>query len=399
MKKNLDVNSMVTLSKTLSEIVLPITKNFNYDNLKACDKLKLIELANKNFMNFALYQGLVKNRLEKYFTDEELNYLQEFYNLNKQRNTDFINELRGVIADLNRCGIEPVLLKGAVALADNWYSGMGARFMRDIDFLVPENQVEEAYKILKGIGYQEVHEEDDDHTYNHGHHHCPALQKPYSALVIEIHSKPLSTKTRGVLNSQQVLSEKKWAYNLNLGRCYIPSPTHCLLIAIMHTEISHGHRDRGVLSLRHAMDVARILEKYNDIDLSRIESQLISYGFKGLFSSYLFVLNNFFNIAGHQGYISKISGHDEYLNQVLNTMSKARSINRYKFDFYKNITTNSFSKDRISSRYRVINPLSINLYRVVNLVRLIFKYSDRSNWEVKSRIIESETSVARFIGK
>jgi len=139
MNKNSTDNSRLILTKILAEIVLPITANFQVKNLINCDKLKLIELANINFMSFSLYQGIVKNQLEQYFTEQQLNYLQEFYELNKQRNTDFLHELREIIFILNEHNIQPVLLKGAVALADNWYGGMGARFMRDIDFLVPEH--------------------------------------------------------------------------------------------------------------------------------------------------------------------------------------------------------------------------------------------------------------------
>ena len=398
MKKDSNDNSRLMLTKVLAEIVLPITENFQVKNLINCDKLKLIELANINFMSFSLYQGIVNNRLEQYFTEQQLNYLQEFYELNKQRNTDFLHELREIIFILNEHNIEPVLLKGAVALADNWYGGMGARFMRDIDFLVPEHQVDEAFHIVKGMGYQEVHELDDDHADNEAHHHCPALHKPNSALVIEVHSKPLSLKTKGVLTSQQVFAEKVPTYSFNLGHCYIPSPSHCLLIAVMHTEISHGNRERGSLLLRHALDVAIILSKYNDINFQKVEFQLSKQGFIKLLPSYLFVLKHFFNLNTSQNYLTKIPRDDAHLNRVINNMSKKPNVKKYRFNFYKRMTIHSFSKQRISSRYSVKKPLLINLYRVVNLARLILKFSAKSSWNLKESIINSETSRVKVIG-
>ncbi len=398
MTPNVDVNSRVSLTKILSEIVQPVSKDFDVEPLKQCDNLKLIELANINYMNFALYQGIVKNRLEACFTDEQLAYLQEFYELNKQRNNDFLSELREVILVLNEYDIEPVLLKGAVALADNWYGGMGARFMRDIDFLVPEHQVDEAYKILNGMGYQEVmgEEEEPDHD---GHHHCPALQLPDSALVIEVHFKPLSTKTKGVLSSQQVFSEKVLTNNLELGRCFIPSPTHCLMIAVLHSEISHGQRKIGVLFLRHAMDVGKILEKYKNIDYARIELQLISYGFGNLLSSYLFVASYFFNLKVRKGYFNYTNRDDEYLSVVLENMIKEGRKKKNKFDVYKKFTIDSFSYESISNRYTVNALLTVNICRVVNLGRLLRKYSNKRSWSVKVKYINSEIDSVKLIGK
>jgi len=399
MKKKLNVNSKVNLTKILAEIVLPITHEFNYHQLEICDKLKLIELANKNFMNFALYQGLVKSDLLSYFSDVQLEYLKEFYELNEQRNTDFLSELKDIICVLNKHHIEPVLLKGAVALVDNWYDGMGARFMRDIDFLVPEHQVDEAYKILKDIGYQEVYEDDSLEGHDHdAHHHCPQLQKPESALVIEVHSKPLSIKTKGVLTSKQVFEQKHQVSYLEIGRCYIPSPTHCLMVAILHTEISHSNRERGAFFLRQAMDVAKILCHYKYINLYSIESDLNSFDFKGLFPSYLYVLNYFFSIQSQHDITLYIRRDDEYLSKILKGMSKEVDVKKFGFYFYKKFTVDSFSKERISSRYGANSIVSIYCFRLVNFVRLLTKYSVKSNWAIKKKYIESETAAVRLIG-
>ena len=401
MKNNLDVNSKVNLTKLLAELVLPISQEFNPDDLEQCDKFKLIELANKNYMNFALYQGLVKNELLSYFTAEQIEYLKEFYELNEQRNRGFLSELRDIILVLNNYDIEPVLLKGAVALVDNWYDGMGARFMRDIDFLVPEHQVDKAYEILKNIGYQEVHEEDSlDEGHDHdSHHHCPALQKPDSALVIEVHRQPLHTSTKGVLSSKEVLKHKCQITNLDIGRCHIPSATHCLMIAILHTEISHGNRGKGVFFLRHAMDVAIILSHYKKIDFYSTESAFKLFGFKDLLSSYLFVLNSFFKIQSQQDFTLYMSKSDDHLATVLKNMSHESSAKRFAFDFYKKVTIGSFSKESISARYGVKSTAAIYYFRLINLGRLLAKYSVKANWDIKNRIIESETNVVKLIGE
>jgi fido (protein-threonine AMPylation protein) len=58
-----------------------------------------------------------------------------------------------LVAPLNRIGVEPVLLKGAIRRVDGLYPEIGWRMMRDLDVLISEGSLAEAVEVLRGIGY------------------------------------------------------------------------------------------------------------------------------------------------------------------------------------------------------------------------------------------------------
>jgi Uncharacterised nucleotidyltransferase len=82
--------------------------------------------------------------------DEELRaFLEAVHGANVERNRELRGELRAVIGVLNRVGIEPVLLKGAIRLVDGLYPDDGWRMLRDLDLLVPEARWAAAVQALQ----------------------------------------------------------------------------------------------------------------------------------------------------------------------------------------------------------------------------------------------------------
>lgn len=60
---------------------------------------------------------------------------------------------RPILSELNREGIEPILLKGS-ALIGRVYPDLGARALTDIDLLVPAERFEEARRLVAGHGFR-----------------------------------------------------------------------------------------------------------------------------------------------------------------------------------------------------------------------------------------------------
>jgi len=122
---NVKKSEALALRQLLCALVSPQAKQEQYSFISSCEPMKLIELANLNFMNFALYWGLKSKGLLGQFSDQDQNYLKDYFELNRERNLEFISELQKVIHELNKLEIKPVLLKGAVALLDVWYEDIG----------------------------------------------------------------------------------------------------------------------------------------------------------------------------------------------------------------------------------------------------------------------------------
>lgn len=407
---NASTSQRIALQQLLCAIVTP-KANIESDILiKPAQATNLIELANLNFMNFALYAGLQAKQLLKHFSNQEQAYLKDYFELNQQRNNEFINELQHIIQVLNKINIEPVLLKGAVALLDHWYEDRGERFLRDIDFLVPENQAQQAFECLQERGYTLVNPLDEK-LHELKTHQLAALHKEGSPLVIEIHTSPVSLKAKSLLTAAMVFknqvalnpeSFKRFgSNNHDLLKCYIPSPEHCLLIAIIHTQIADNNYQKGMFFLRHGMDIQRILERYQFQSLNTLNALFKSQGFSTLLPDYLSTLDFFFNTSYSKKYkISSVDKNNKKLEKIINNLAQEntqKSTADIRKHYLKQQITKAFSKDSIVMRYGEVNAMTVNFYRSVNFFRLIIKYASPENRRklkaYQDESLENKTSI------
>lgn len=85
------------------------------------------------------------------------------------------NDLNNIACTLNEKGIDHVFLKGSALNADGFYAS-GIRFSRDIDLLVRLDSLDEAYNVLKSLGFKYLNPETQDSTkYYHFKHHLPEM--------------------------------------------------------------------------------------------------------------------------------------------------------------------------------------------------------------------------------
>ena len=72
----------------------------------------------------------------------------------RDRNRRELQQLGRVARSLNRCGVRPVLLKGAASLVAGTYPETAGRFLSDIDLLVPQGAIEDCATALEADGYR-----------------------------------------------------------------------------------------------------------------------------------------------------------------------------------------------------------------------------------------------------
>ena len=235
-------------ARLLCRIIDPFSDDKTLANeLTNCDWMALIAYTNRHFLSFALYSNLKYKGLLHVCPDLVAEYLNEFYRKNAERNTAILAELYDIIALLNAVDIAPVLIKGCAALCDNWYRDNASRFMTDIDLLVAPDQISSAYQTLLNNGYNIIasgdYQIDMPTQLNSDYHQLPAMKKTDSAVTIELHRKPLSTRCKQALD-YATLDQHKRACDFNGAlvhhhlEAYLPSIDDCMLIAIMHSEIS-----------------------------------------------------------------------------------------------------------------------------------------------------------------
>jgi Uncharacterised nucleotidyltransferase len=124
--------------------------------------------------------------------------LEAAYRRHLERQADLRQQLLAVVAALNRRGIVPALLKGAVHLTSSDPPWQEARSMRDIDILVPPSEAPNANAILQSIGYCADPEPPPLDR------HLPELRFPGRCGTIEIHTQALAFSARSMLTTEEV---------------------------------------------------------------------------------------------------------------------------------------------------------------------------------------------------
>jgi hypothetical protein len=100
-------------------------------------------------------------------------------------NLALVKELKTILAALNNAAIPVIVLKGAY-LAQAVYPQLHLRQMRDIDLLVPQERVLEAYAIIEDLGYGSLYGTITLGPLEEGHHLTPLRKAPGLPLV-ELH--------------------------------------------------------------------------------------------------------------------------------------------------------------------------------------------------------------------
>lgn len=121
--------------------------------------------------------------------EEAREYLTTLQALNWERNALLREQLAAMTRALNGIGIEPILLKGAVALTAAAYPGAADRVLGDLDIVVPEARLTEAAVAIERLGYQQVAEGVALAGEREGKHHSPPLVHPDFPVVLELHRR------------------------------------------------------------------------------------------------------------------------------------------------------------------------------------------------------------------
>jgi hypothetical protein len=178
--------------------------------------------------------------------------------LNLQRE---LLQLHRILAD---AGFPHIALKGAY-LAFNCYPHAASRPMRDLDVLVPEDQVFDAFNLLLDHGYQRhSNSQGDPRAFFQARKHLPPLLSPFGQVMIELHHR-LSQPTQPGGNEALSSDEGLWSRRIycELAGSSIPflSATDLLLHLCVHAVYDHAF-DNGPLTIS---DLNYLIRK-QDID-------------------------------------------------------------------------------------------------------------------------------------
>ncbi|WP_178990310.1 nucleotidyltransferase family protein [Winogradskyella schleiferi] len=193
----------------------------------------LVVEGSKHLVLPALYCRLKARNLLYLLPDDLNHYLEEITSINRNRNKAILKQVNAVSKLLNNNNIEHVFLKGAALLASGCYNDNAERMVGDIDILVNERQVYDAFNLLKSNGYNK--------SFGYAYEtidfrHLDKLISENEIAAIEIHSHLLNKKYRSLIHLQSLLNTKNVINDIAIPKTYYLS---------MHQICSWQLNDKG----------------------------------------------------------------------------------------------------------------------------------------------------------
>ena len=210
---------------------------------------QLFEEANREMVLPVLSTAMPGLELEAFTPPDVLDFLSAIESLNLERNQAILSELKLAVRLLNEIGIEPVLLKGAGYIATGVYQNPAARYLLDLDLLVPEEQLQHAAETLMQNGFLR----DETDQFGRFRHHHPQLRRPGS-IAIELHHRLGMGPCASLLPAAEVI-DRSVPHDLNPLRVRVPCPEHLATHLILHSQLQHSYNERIWPPLRGMYDL------------------------------------------------------------------------------------------------------------------------------------------------
>lgn len=210
----------------------------------------LTDLARRQHVAAYLYYRLREAGALSALPSETLRALQDDFKRGTFRNMALLAESKRLCHVLDEKKIPVIGLKGLQLLLEEIYPHIALRFLRDIDLLVPVEQLETAYVSAAALGYvpeKSVTEVDFTMKY---YYHLPQLLHPEKRIVLELHG--------GVEREGRVDPSELWANAKAAEHPVSFLDTEDLLI---HLCLHISYSDLFRIDLRHYLDIYMLLKK------------------------------------------------------------------------------------------------------------------------------------------
>ncbi|HMF79211.1 MAG TPA: nucleotidyltransferase family protein [Bryobacteraceae bacterium] len=226
----------------------------------------------------ALYGFTRKLQFDESLPVPVAEFLSQVETLNAERNAAIMEEVKHAVRLLNEAGIQPVLLKGVAYLVAGMYDTWAARYLADVDLLIPETQLDQAARILIQNGF----EPDESDVFAHFRHHHPPLRR-HGSIHLELH-RELTVHKAGVLLPVHEILDSATAFDLEGIKFLTPCPEHMMTHLIMHSQLQHPYNERIWPPLRAMYDLVLLHRRFGgEIDWNRIQDRFRAAGHYGTF--------------------------------------------------------------------------------------------------------------------
>jgi hypothetical protein len=215
------------------------------------DWVAIIAEANRHLVAPALWSTLRQPQLCTRLPADVREYLSFLYLQNARRNSRIREQCIEIGSTLSKTKLSAVLLKGATWLFDAEAPPKADRMMLDIDLLVAASDMEPTVNALIAAGYRKVRSDIVDAC----HFREPPVRRPGGEACVAIH-RDLSHRV-DLLPACAVID----AANQIAPGLLLPALQHRILHNVIDVQIENGDLAGGVLNLRDALDLARLVAR------------------------------------------------------------------------------------------------------------------------------------------
>lgn len=220
------------------------------DDLRASDPQQIVQIATYAYVHVAVATAFDHApELGDAVPEDLVIYFREMQAANRRRNAEILGQLGSVGAVLAAEGVEGVVLKGGAELLDPVFPDPAARFLSDLDILVPEADIGRAVARLGETGAVSSEISDIDAP---DHHHVAPLGHPDWPVPVELHRRLGQGRWRDLLAADAVVAAARPSGVPGLA---LPSARHRLAHAVQHAQLQPPRYRDGLLSLRDMMEL------------------------------------------------------------------------------------------------------------------------------------------------
>ncbi|WP_295392281.1 nucleotidyltransferase family protein [uncultured Thiodictyon sp.] len=183
--------------------------------------------------------------------------LAELHRLNDARNARLRAVLRDTVRHLIAAGIEPLLLKGSIALLPDQYPQAAARMMGDLDLALVNAPAEQGEAVLRAAGYFAAPNVNPAH-YTAPFHHIVPLFHPSGDGYVELHRAILAGWVPAQALPLARVCGAAQPVDWDGLRLWVPSLGHRLLHNALHHQVTDAGLYSGRRALRQLFEFAKL---------------------------------------------------------------------------------------------------------------------------------------------
>ena len=219
----------------------------------------VVKVSTSHYVFPAIYCNFKRANFLKYLSADLVDYMIHITNLNRDRNTQILEQAQELNSLLLANNIRPIFLKGTGNLLAGIYEHIAERMVGDIDFIFSKEDYPKAISILREFGYSEVNKQEYYSPYVYKHYR--RLQKENNIAAVEIHKELLIEKYANEFNYSFVEKDRQI-----INGIAVLSYGNKLNLSIIANQINDNGFYYKTLALRNAYDVFLLSKKINARD-------------------------------------------------------------------------------------------------------------------------------------